>query len=52
MIAQRIGTIMDADVIVVLDEGKVVGIGTHKELMRDCALYRDIAISQMTEGTI
>ena len=45
MIAQRIGTIMDADVIVVVDEGKVVGTGTHAEL------YREIAISQMTEGT-
>ncbi|MBR4697330.1 MAG: ABC transporter ATP-binding protein [Candidatus Methanomethylophilaceae archaeon] len=52
MVAQRIGTIMDADVIVVLDGGKVVGIGTHKELMEGCELYREIAISQMTEGTI
>ncbi len=52
MVAQRIGTIMDADVIVVLDGGKVVGIGTHKELMESCELYRDIAVSQMTEGTI
>jgi ATP-binding cassette subfamily B protein len=52
MIAQRIGTIMDADVIVVVDEGKVVGVGTHSELMKGCRLYRDIAVSQMTEGTL
>ncbi|MBR4227468.1 MAG: ABC transporter ATP-binding protein [Candidatus Methanomethylophilaceae archaeon] len=52
MVAQRIGTIMDADVIVVLDGGRVAGIGTHKELMEGCELYRDIAVSQMTEGTV
>ncbi len=52
MVAQRIGSIMDADVIVVLDQGRVVGTGTHKELMESCELYREIAVSQMTEGTI
>ena len=52
MVAQRIGTIMDADVIVVLDGGRVAGIGTHRELMEGCELYRDIAVSQMTEGTV
>ena len=49
MVAQRIGTIRDADEIMVLDEGKVVGRGTHEELLRDCELYRDLARSQMSE---
>jgi ATP-binding cassette subfamily B protein len=49
IVAQRIGTIMDADQIIVLDEGKVVGKGTHKELLRDCAVYKEIAISQLSE---
>ena len=49
IVAQRIGTIMDADKIVVLDEGKVVGIGTHKELLRNCTVYREIAMSQLSE---
>jgi len=49
IVAQRIGTIMDADKIVVLDEGKLVGIGTHKELLNTCAVYRDIATSQLSE---
>jgi len=49
IVAQRIGTIMDADQIIVLDEGKIVGKGTHKELLRDCAVYREIAISQLSE---
>lgn len=49
IVAQRIGTIMDADQIVVLDEGKMVGIGTHKELLKDCDVYREIAQSQLTE---
>jgi ATP-binding cassette subfamily B protein len=49
IVAQRIGTIMDADQIIVLDEGKVVGKGTHKELLRDCSVYKEIAMSQLSE---
>lgn len=48
IVAQRIGTIMDADTIVVLEDGKVAGIGTHKELLKDCDVYRQIAESQLT----
>jgi ATP-binding cassette subfamily B protein len=48
IVAQRIGTIMDADKIIVLDQGKIVGQGTHKELLRDCAVYREIAMSQLS----
>ena len=50
VVAQRVGTIMDADRIVVLDRGRVVGQGTHAELMRSCPLYREIAESQMEAG--
>lgn len=49
IVAQRIGTIKDADKIVVLDEGKSVGIGTHKELLKNCEVYREIAKSQLRE---
>ena len=49
IVAQRIGTIMDADQIIVLDEGRIVGRGTHRELLRDCDVYREIAISQLSE---
>ena len=49
IIAQRVGTIMDADQIIVLDEGKIVGKGTHKELMESCETYREIALSQLSE---
>ncbi len=48
IVAQRIGTIMDADKIVVIDDGRAVGIGRHEELLRDCATYRDIAASQLS----
>ena len=48
IVAQRIGTIMDADRIIVLDKGKVVGDGTHDRLMKECGIYRNIAMSQMT----
>lgn len=48
IVAQRIGTIRNADRIVVLDEGKAVGIGTHEELMRNCPVYREIAMSQLS----
>ena len=47
IVAQRIGTILDADKIVVLDQGKTVGIGKHEELMESCEQYRQIYISQM-----
>jgi ATP-binding cassette subfamily B protein len=49
IVAQRIGTIMDADQIIVLDEGKIVGKGTHKELLESCAVYKEIAMSQLSE---
>ncbi|MCK4551396.1 MAG: ABC transporter ATP-binding protein [Tenericutes bacterium] len=49
IVAQRIGTIMDADKIIVLQEGKMVGYGKHKELLKDCKVYREIALSQMEE---
>jgi ATP-binding cassette subfamily B protein len=49
IVAQRIGTIMDADQIIVLDEGKVVGHGRHKDLLRTCEVYRQIATSQLSE---
>ncbi len=47
IVAQRVGTIMDADKIVVLDDGKVAGIGTHNQLLKNCEVYKDIAISQL-----
>ena len=49
IVAQRIGTIMDADQIIVLDEGRVVGKGKHKDLLQDCEVYRQIAMSQLSE---
>ncbi|SDQ52722.1 ABC transporter ATP-binding protein/permease [Carnobacterium viridans] len=49
IVAQRIGTIRDADKIIVLDEGKIVGIGTHQELMQTCEVYQDIAYSQLSK---
>lgn len=49
IVAQRIGTIMDADQIIVLDEGKVVGNGTHKELLQSCQVYKQIAFSQLSK---
>lgn len=49
IVAQRVGTIMHADRIVVLNEGDVVGIGTHRELLETCPIYYDIAASQLTE---
>jgi ATP-binding cassette subfamily B protein len=49
IVAQRISTVLNADQILVLDEGALAGIGTHKELMRTCALYREIASSQLNE---
>ena len=49
VVAQRISSIMDADRIVVLNEGEVVGIGTHRELLKSCAIYHEIALSQLTK---
>lgn len=49
MVAQRISTIMNADKIIVLDEGKIVGTGTHKELMENCEVYKQIALSQLSK---
>ena len=49
IVAQRIGSIMEADKIIVLDEGKVVGCGKHKELLKSCSVYKEIALSQLTE---
>ena len=49
IVAQRIGTIRDADRIVVLDEGKIAGIGTHDELMESCEVYKQIAYSQLSK---
>lgn len=52
IIAQRISTIMDADQIIVLDSGKIAGIGKHRELMKTCSIYKEIADSQLTEKEI
>lgn len=49
IVAQRIGTIKDADRIIVLDQGKVAGSGTHEELMQNCSVYQEIAYSQLTK---
>lgn len=49
IVAQRVSTVMDADRILVLDEGKLVGIGSHRELMKSCQVYREIVSSQLSE---
>ena len=49
IVAQRISTVLAADHIVVLDEGRVAGVGTHAELMESCPEYREIALSQLSE---
>ncbi len=51
-VAQRVGTIMHADKIIVLDEGEIVGIGTHQELLAACDIYREIVFSQLSRGEI
>ncbi|MGE5548970.1 MAG: ABC transporter ATP-binding protein [Bacteroidota bacterium] len=48
IVAQRVGTVMEADRIIVMDEGRIAGIGTHGELMASCALYREIVASQLS----
>ncbi len=52
IVAQRVGTVMDADRIIVLDEGLVAGMGSHKELMDTCEVYREIVSSQLSEEEI
>ncbi len=49
IVAQRIGTIINADKIIVLDKGECVGMGTHKELLKSCEVYKEIALSQLSE---
>ena len=52
IVAQRVGTIRHADRILVLDEGRIVGNGTHEELMKNCHVYREIAMSQLSEAEL
>ncbi len=52
IVAQRIGTIKEADKILVIDEGKVVGMGTHKELLKNCKVYKEIALSQLSQSEL
>ena len=49
IVAQRIGTIKDADKIIVLDQGKIAGIGKHKDLLKNCSVYQEIAYSQLSK---
>ena len=49
IVAQRIGTILNADKIVVLDNGEMVGMGRHKDLLKTCAVYKEIALSQLSK---
>ena len=48
IVAQRVSTVMDADQIIVLDEGRIAGIGTHRALMRSSEVYREIVTSQLS----
>ena len=50
IVAQRISTVMDADQILVMDNGRIVGKGTHEELMRTCPIYQNIADSQLRQA--
>jgi ATP-binding cassette subfamily B protein len=52
IVAQRVGTVMDADRIIVLDEGRIAGIGDHRELLNTCGVYREIVASQLSEEEI
>jgi ATP-binding cassette subfamily B multidrug efflux pump len=52
IVAQRVGTVMDADRIIVLDEGRIAGTGTHRELLGTCGVYREIVSSQLSEEEI
>jgi ATP-binding cassette subfamily B protein len=49
IVAQRISTVLDADQIIVLESGKIVGVGTHKELLKKCKVYKEIALSQLSK---
>ena len=52
IVAQRVGTVLNADRIIVLDNGEPVGVGTHKELLEDCELYREIVVTQLSEDAL
>jgi len=52
IVAQRISTILSAEKIIVLDDGKIVGVGTHQQLLKDCNVYREIAYSQLSEDEL
>jgi ATP-binding cassette subfamily B protein len=52
IVAQRVNTIMNADKIIVLDEGQIVGMGPHQELIKNCEIYREIVSSQLSEEVI
>ncbi|MFV9568111.1 ABC transporter ATP-binding protein [Thermoanaerobacter mathranii] len=52
IVSQRVSTLLHADQIIVLEEGKIVGIGKHKELLKNCQTYRQIALSQLSEGEL
>jgi ATP-binding cassette subfamily B protein len=52
IIAQRVGTILSANQIIVLENGEIVGRGTHRELLRNCEVYREIAQSQLSEDEL
>jgi ATP-binding cassette subfamily B protein len=49
IVAQRVGSVMNADRVIVLDEGTVAGIGTHRELLDTCEVYREIVSSQLSQ---
>ena len=49
IVAQRINTVLDAEQIIVMDEGRMAGIGTHEQLMQPCSVYKEIALSQLSE---
>jgi ATP-binding cassette subfamily B protein len=52
IIAQRVGTILSANQIIVLENGEIVGRGTHRELLHSCDIYREIALSQLSEDEL
>ena len=52
IVAQRVGTIIDADLIIVLENGEMVGSGTHEELLKSCSVYKEIALSQLSEEEV
>ena len=52
IVAQRVGTILQADQIIVLDNGEIVGCGKHRELLHSCEVYREIALSQLSEDEL